>query len=189
VDSPLKGLPLRRSVSLATGSPSSPLGACLVIVGVLIAGADLALELARVRSCNSVATSRCLGGFSSHPLLFVGLIGILSGWGLAVVKAGDTRPLTRTTLCFATLVVPMIAMISFFYGEERLNPSDSAWDGRVIPIRLVLLVAAPVALSLAVGALNRGGLLRVTALMIACVSISGILPFAIVFAALLSVWG
>ena len=80
-------------------------------------------------------------------------------------------------------------MVSDFYAENLLNPSDGSWDGRPIPIRLAVLVVAPAALTLATGALCRGRWLPVLGLTIASVAVSFVLPFAVAIALILVVSG
>jgi len=161
----------------------------MVLLGVLAVGVDIALGLRRVAACNSVHTSQCLGGLDSHVLLVLGVAGIVVGWVLIVAANGDTKPVPHATAAFALVVVPVIAMVSDFYAENLLNPSDGSWDGRPIPIRLAVLVVAPAALTLATGGLCRGRWLPVLGLTIASVAVGFVLPFAVAIALILVVSG
>jgi len=164
-------------------------GRWLVLLGVLAVGSDIALGLRRVAACDSVRASRCLGGFDSHVPLVIGVAGIVVGWLLVVAEVGETQPLPHATAAFALVVVPVIAMVSDFFAEGLLNPSDGSWDGRPIPIRLAVLVVAPAVLTLATGALCRGRWLPVIGLTIASVAVSFVLPFVVAIAFVLVVSG
>ena len=173
----------RRKAFLSAGSAPKR-GSLVLAVALLLVAADIAAGLARVASCDSVRTSQCVGGVDQHLLLFIGLAGILAGWGLGVAHSGETRPLTRATVRFALLVVPLVGLVAWFFADELLNPSDGSWDGRPVAIRLALLVIAPAALTLAAGARNRGRCIPLIGLTVACVAISYILPFAVTLALL-----
>jgi hypothetical protein len=69
-------------------------------------------------------------------------------------------------------------MVGDFVAENLLNPSDGSWDGRPIPIRLAVLIAAPAGLTLATGALSRAQSLPVIRLAITSAAVSFVLPFA-----------
>jgi hypothetical protein len=143
---------------------------------------DVAAGLARVASCNSGETSQCVGAAEDHVLLFAGLAALLAA--LVIAHTAEGRPLSRATKLCTLIVLPVAVAIGDLVGETVLNPSDGAWDGRPIAIRLALLVVTPAALTLATGALNVSRWRPLMGLTAASVAISYVLPFAFIAVAI-----
>lgn len=156
-------------------------GGGLVLLGLGIAGTDLALEASRIAACHSVSTSRCLGGAKAHLLLVAGVVTLLYGWMLLSREGtGSVWGLKRLSL----VAVPALADIAWWLSDERLNPGDGAWDGRLVPIRLVFLVAVPALLTAAACVLRPTSWWRTLVLTIGSVAVSYAAPFVLLVAAL-----
>lgn len=156
-------------------------GGSVVLLGLLLVVGDLMDGRERVDACRSVATAPCLGGMDQHVLLVAGVALLVAGWRLGVSAEGD-RPLGRALLVVALVGVPLVAMIAWLVGEDALNSADGAWDGRVVPIRLALLVVIPAVTTLALCALRRGRWLPTLSATLASAAFTCAAPFVFIFA-------
>ncbi len=159
-------------------APRSPArSVALVLLGALVAGAGIALTLDAVKGCRSATTAECLGTPISALVLIAGLG--LTTVATLVRSHERSRTLTKRDL-LAVLVIVLAADVAWFYGEEWLNPGDDAWDGRLIPIRLMLLVAVPFLATMTYAALVRLSSWHSILLSFAAVPVTYVLPFVLI---------